>query len=60
MKQCRYILIPGPFHRPFQKHFGLRTDTYIRLLVWVPFQALRALVGDRNAGLFNRFPIAVG
>lgn len=53
------IIAEVPFHRTFQRHFGLRTDAYDVLLIWVPFQALRALVGDRSAGLFNPFPIVV-
>lgn len=53
------IIAAVPFHRAFQRHFGVRSDEYVALIVWVPFQALRAVLGDRDAGLFNPFSIVV-
>ena len=53
------LIAEVPFHRAFERYFGLRRDAYVALIVWVPFQALRALLGDRNAGLFNPFSIVV-
>lgn len=53
------IIAEIPFHRTFQRHFGLSSDAYVVLIVWVPFQAFRALLSDRDAGVFNPFPIVV-
>lgn len=53
------IIAEVPFHRAFQRHFGLRSNPYVALIVWVPFQAFRALLSDGDAGLLNPFPIVV-
>lgn len=53
------LIAQVPFHLAFQKYLGLQTSRYVALIVWNPFQAYRAVLGDREAGLFNPFSVVV-
>lgn len=54
-----HIIAEVPFHRAFEKHLGVRMANYVALIVWNPFQAYRAVLGDHEAGLFNPFSLVV-
>ena len=53
------ILAEIPFHREFERHVGLRWQNYTVLVVWNPFLAYRALLSDRDAGIFMPFNFLV-
>lgn len=53
------IITEVPFHREFEQHVGLRWPNYSVLLVWSPFVAYQALIGDHDAGLYMPFHIIV-
>ena len=53
------IIAEVPFHRAFEKYLGLRENDYVVLIVWNPFQAYRALLADRDAGLLVPFHLVV-
>lgn len=53
------IVTEVPFHRAFRRQFGLECEGYVALIVWLPFEAFRALMSDRDAGLIHPFAFIV-
>lgn len=46
------VITEVPFDREFEEHIGLHSRRYVVLLAWNAFQAYRALLDDRGAGVF--------
>lgn len=53
------ILAEVPFHREFEKSMGVRATPYTVLVIWAPFHAYRAVLSDRDGGLFVPFSLLV-
>ena len=53
------VLAEVPFDREFENHVGMRWSRYTVVLVWSPFHAYQAILGDQDAGILLPFHLIV-